>query len=431
MKKSKHKNTDQDYLHVVEFSQGKPNEISFNVLGKKSSASAGPEKKGFWARLRRKNKGSYEGFGASMALGSGENPALKDALSRDTSSESGVSRETTTNAPSGKARGKHAQPAQKRFGRQTEEAPFLPNASGFSAEAYAEISRRQKQRSRSRLISILLVVLVIAVLATFAGLWLYQEYEKNRTNRELIEQACDYIEESDQTLVAIDEFFAQPFADDTISRAEQLQSQIPHALELLENAKKYAVRADEAIEGSTTDKEAVDIDAKKAMDDLALVEKSIDDAQYLLAQAATTVQQTSPETVAQSTEWLTEAQTTLQNAQTALNEAAELFPQGDFSLYGDYLAKRLEEINFGLLSNEAILIQDRKTAEKNNDLYNKADSASVELAQKFPETFAQPLVDAYAQASADLDNQLTQLRNDVGRYDSFLREYLGNETQES
>ena len=69
MKKSKHKNTDQDYLHVVEFSQGKPNEISFNVLGKKSSASAGPEKKGFRARLRRKNKGSYEGFGASMALG--------------------------------------------------------------------------------------------------------------------------------------------------------------------------------------------------------------------------------------------------------------------------------------------------------------------------------------------------------------------------
>ena len=131
MKKSKHKNTDQDYLHVVEFSQGKPNEISFNVLGKKSSASAGPEKKGFWARLRRKNKGSYEGFGASMALGSGENPALKDALSRDTSSESGVSRETTTNTPSGKARGKHAQPAQKRFGRQTEEAPFLPNASGL------------------------------------------------------------------------------------------------------------------------------------------------------------------------------------------------------------------------------------------------------------------------------------------------------------
>ena len=107
MKKSKHKNTDQDYLHVVEFSQGKPNEISFNVLGKKSSASAGPEKKGFWARLRRKNKGSYEGFGASMALGSGENPALKDALSRDTSSESGVSRETTTNAPSGNMRNLH------------------------------------------------------------------------------------------------------------------------------------------------------------------------------------------------------------------------------------------------------------------------------------------------------------------------------------
>ena len=97
----------------------------------------------------------------------------------------------------------------------------------------------------------------------------------------------------------------------------------------------------------------------------------------------------------------------------------------------DALTKRLEEIGFGLLSNEAILIQDRKTAEKNNDLYNKADSASIELAKKFPETFAQPLVDAYTQASSDFDDQLMQLRNDVGRYDSFLRDYLGNETQES
>lgn len=453
MKKSKLKHTEHDSLHLVEFSQGKPNEISFNVLDKKSSSPSAPEKRGLFSRLRRKNKGSYEGFGPSMALGSGENSALKDALAREKQTSNAVSRDTAqTGRSSGSAHGKHAQPSQKRFGRRDEVAPFLPNASNFSAEAYAEIDRRQKMRARSRLISIALVILAIAVLAAFAGMWLYQEYEKNRSNRELIDQSCSYIEESDKTLVAINEFFSQPFCDDTISQAEQLQAQIPHALELLEKAKTYAVRADEAIEGSTADKEAaqsayntivsretmfdlanqklaIDIDAKHSMDGMALIEKNIDDAQYLLAQAATTVKQTSPETVAQSTKWLQEAQTKLQEAQTALNEMIERFPEGDFTVYSDYLAKRLEEIQFGFLSNDAILIQDRQTAEKNNELYNQADQASVELAKAFPETFAQPLVDAYTQASASIDAQFGQLRNDVGGYDSFLRSYLGNETQ--
>ena len=159
------------------------------------------------------------------------------------------------------------------------------------------------------------------------------------------------------------------------------------------------------------------------------METNIDDAQSLLAQGASAVKNTSPETVAQSTEWLMEARTKLEEAQTALNEMIERFPNGDFTIYTDYLAKRLEEIGFGLLSNEAILIQDRQTAESNNDLYNAADREAVELAKSFPDPFAQPLIEAYTQESAGLDEQLTKLRSDVGGYDSFLRSYLGNETQ--
>ncbi len=452
MKKSKLKHTEQDSLHVVEFSQGKPNEISFNVLDKKSTVPS-PGKRGLFSRFRNKNKGSYEGFGASMALGSGENPALKDALSHDAQSEDQLDvASSQISRSSGKRQGKHAQPKQKRFGKGQEETLFLPNASGFSAEAYEEIGRRQKRRMRSRAISVALVVIVVAILASFAGVWIYQEYEKNRSNRELIEEACLYIEESDKTLIAIDEFFGQPFSDDSVEQAEQLQAQIPSALEALEKAKNYAVRADEAIEGTSADKEAaqsaynaivsretlfdlankklaIDIDAKKSMDGMNLIETNIDDAQYLLAQAATTVKQTSPETVAQSTEWLTEAQTKLEEAQTALNEIIERFPDGDFTVYSEYLAKRLEEIEYGLLSNEAILIQDRKTAESNNELYNQADRDSVEIAKSFPETFAQPLVDAYSNALSQVDEQFAKLRSDVGGYDSFLRSYLGTETQ--
>lgn len=454
MKRSKRKHTEEDFLHVVEFSQGRPNEISFNVLDKKSAAPSSPEKRGFLSRFRKRNKGSYEGFGPSIALGSGENTALKDALSHETAQEDGSASANASRSgvSQGRAKGKHAQPQQARFGRGKEETPFLPNASGFMAEAQGEVIRRQKRRARSRLISIALVILVAAILATFAGMWLYQEYEKNRSNRELIEQSCAYIEESDKTLVALDEFFSQPFGDDTIERAEQLQAQIPSALDLLQDAKKYAIRADEAIEGTSADKEAaqsayntivsretmfelaneklaIDIDAKRSMDGMQLIETNIDDAQYLLAQAATTVKQTSPETVAQSTEWLLQAQTKLQEAQTTLNEIIERFPEGDFAVYADYLAKRLEEISYGLLSNDAILIQDRKTAEQNNELYNEADSASVELAKAFPETFAQPFADAYTKKLESLDGQFAKLRSDVGGYDSFLRSYLGNETR--
>lgn len=455
MKKSKLKHTEQDSLHLIEFSQGRPNEISFNVLDKKSGQSSLPEKKGFFSRFRRKNKGSYEGFGPSMALGSGENTALKDALAQDAASGSeGEGAPGQAGEGAGAARGKHAQPKAKRFGKHDDQTPFLPNASGFSAEAYAEIDRRQKRRARSRLISISFVVLVVVVLVALASMWLYQEYEKNRSNRELIDRACSYIEQSDQTLVAIDEFFSEPFADDSVSRAEQLQAQIPSALQALQNAKSFAIRADEAIESSTADKEAaqsayntivsretmfqiandklaIDINAKKSMDSMNQIEQNIDDVQYLLAQAATTVKQTSPETVAQSTEWLQQAQTKLQESRTMLDEIIERFPDGDFTVYSDYLNKRLEEVNYGLLSNDAILIQDRKTAEENNELYNQADRDSVELAKKFSDPFAQPLVDAYAKASADLDAQFTQLRNDIGGYDSFLRSYLGNETQKS
>lgn len=446
MKKSKRKNNAQDSLHLIEISQGRPNEISFSVLDNKSAAST--DNQGFFSRFRRKNKGSYEGFGPSMAIGSGENAALKDALTSETDAATSQSPQPIAN----KQRGKHAQPKEKRFGRKQEEVPFLPNASGFSAEAHAEIGRRQKRRARSRFISMALVVLVAGVLAVSGGMWLYQEYEKNRSNRELINEACSYIERSDQTLVAIDEFFSQPFDDDTIARAESLQAQIPGALDLLQTARSYADRANEAIEGTSADKEAaetarntivsretmlqladqklaVDIDAKRSIDGMNLIETNINDVQTLLSQGASAVKNTSPETVAQSTEWLIEARSKLEEAQTVLSEICARFPDGNFTIYSDYLAKRLEEISFGLLSNDAILIQDRQTAESNNDLYNKADREAVELAKGFPDPFAQPLIDAYSQESASIDAQLAKLRSDVGGYDSFLRSYLGNETQ--
>ena len=79
-----------------------------------------------------------------------------------------------------------------------------------------------------------------------------------------------------------------------------------------------------------------------------------------------------------------------------------------------------------LPSNAAILIQDKSTAEQHNDAYNTADQEAVSIAQKIGANFAQPVVDAYSSATADVTSQYESLRSDAAANDAYLREYLGD-----
>ena len=89
--------------------------------------------------------------------------------------------------------------------------------------------------------------------------------------------------------------------------------------------------------------------------------------------------------------------------------------------------KRIDATNEALASNAAILIQDKATAESHNDAYNRADQEAVEMAKALPKQFSQPVVDAYASATADLVSRYDSLRSDAASNDAYLREYLGRD----
>ena len=58
----------------------------------------------------------------------------------------------------------------------------------------------------------------------------------------------------------------------------------------------------------------------------------------------------------------------------------------DLQPYLDYIAVKLESLGYALASNDAILLQDRKTAEDNNRLYNEKDAEAAQLAALLPES---------------------------------------------
>ncbi len=52
---------------------------------------------------------------------------------------------------------------------------------------------------------------------------------------------------------------------------------------------------------------------------------------------------------------------------------------------------------------------------------------AVEMAKALPKQFSQPVVDAYASATADLVSRYESLRSDAASNDAYLREYLGQD----
>lgn len=402
--------------HLKEFSSGKPNEISFNVLENMASAQA-PKKESRFGRLFKRDRGSAEGLPDSMVLqGQGGNLDLVEPSS--------ITNPTPVPTPS-----------------VSRETPFM------GVEQHAEIERRQARRRASRILSIVAVLAIVVALVGFGATSLYKAHEKQMTYIELLQRACGFIESSDQTMVSIDEFLQTPFGEDTVSRAEELLGQIPAAKKELESAHADAYRAHEQLADSTRDKEAAehamqtiaareslfdtaelilnnDIAAKQAMELMTSAWAYIEEANSLLAQAGgVTITEDNAE---QSTAFTTEARTKLAAAQADLKKVAELYPTADLSLAQSYVELRIEAADEALASDAAILLRDRATAEKHNEAYNAADLKAVEIAEQLPADFAQPLIDAYVADSTALMQQYESARADIGRHDSFLRDYLAS-----
>lgn len=412
---------EERFLHVKEFSQGKPNELSFNVLEQKAAAQDEPSR-GFWSRFGRKQRDEAQQI-----------PSSPDAKTKQVKDEPATASTQESAASSTKK-------------KEPEEAiPFL------GVDSRAEIARRQRRRRTYRRVSIAIVIVVSIGLLSAGGYWAYQEHVRLSTSVGVLKEACSLIEQSDEVITQVDAYLQTEYNDETVETAQNLLSQLDGAREKLESARLYALQARDELEGSQTDQEAAeraintvaaretildsaeeilkqDIEAKPAIDAMDAAWTAIQEGNALMAYAAEVVSNTTEENVATSTEYTGNAQTKFNEARELILQAQELYAGIDLTDEVAYVDKRLEAAEEALASNAAILLQDRATAESHNDAYNAADTAAAEMAANFSDNFSQPIVDAYAAAVAEANSAYESARNDAATNDAYLRDYLGGST---
>lgn len=436
---------EKQFLHLKEFSQGKPNEISFNVLEQKAAVQDEKKKGSTWRFFRFRED--------AKEIPTENTPADQAASPHQRESHPADARGKT--AKRGPGFSFSGSPVRKKAKKKASlKAVHAHNgdadrkSSFLAADSQEEILQRQRRRRRARRLSLAMVLLLCIGGLGAGGYWAYQQYEKLSTSVGVLREACSLIAESDETTVAIDKYFQTAFNDDTLSTAKQLSEQVPDAKDKLESARVYAQKAESELEGSRRDKEAAeralnaiakrnqlldlslsridqDIAAKQAIDSMDEAESHIKEGNSLLFQAANVVLDTTAENVAKSTEYTTAARAQFVLAQQCVESAKGYYPSASFDDAISYLDKRVLAADEALASNAAILIQDKSTAEQHNDAYNTADQEAVALAEKIGNNFAQPVVDAYSAATADVTSQYETLRSDAAANDAYLREYLG------
>lgn len=414
---------EKKFLHVKEFSQGKPNELSLNVLEQKAAnLEEQPSRFKLWRS--RRNESNNSPFYASLHKQKGNN---------------------------GSSHASTASHALQEKSQSTSKKNAANSTSTFlGAESQAEIKNRQRRRKRYRRFSLALVIVIRLSFLGVGGYWFYQEQVKLSTSVGVLHQSCEIIAASDEVTVSIDNYFQTSFNDETVNTANDLLSELPSVREDLDSARVYAQKARNELEGSQYDKEAADhvlativsretmldcaekrlnddIAAKQAIDALTQAQGCIDEGNALLVQSAQVISDTTEENVAQSTEYTTAAKAQFEEARSHIEDAQNYYSSANFDDLLAYLDLKSQAAGEALASNAAILIQDKATAESHNDAYNQADVEATTLAEKLPSDLTQLVVDSYATNQDALIKEYENARSDAATHDAFLREYLGTE----
>lgn len=415
---AKNKKTDiEQAAHIKKHTAGTSNEISFSVLDAAKAAADGDETTRKKARL---GVFSVLSFGRKKKPAS--TPTKEDALPSSSGEIPAPSTSLPTSSVSSQTKAPYQEPAQ-------------------------EIARRKaKRRSYKRLVVALVALASVALIA--GGAYLVSTEVSNHNEQvSSLDDALNLVIKADETILAIDELLANPVTEESMQQAEGLGEQVALVKQDLNKAKLGAQQVSSNLRESA-DKEAarqaiVSIEAREEMlsTGLELVEgeivakTSIDtmteawghvlQADSLAREAAALVTNTTNENVEASKTKNSQALEALSQAATAINEIKTAYPTIDLSAHENYVQKKIEALEYAVASDEAILVQDRQTAEGNNASYNRADEEAAELAKVLPDNPVQPVLDIYEAQTTGVREQYQQARTRAGTADSFLRDYLG------
>lgn len=401
--------------HIKEHTVGTSNELSFSVLDAAKKAADGDSSTG-----ERSRPGFLQIFSFPVKKTRGT-PTKDDVLP--------LSGDGATSMPTDVS---------------SKKAPSKPLS---FEEPTVEIARRKaKRRNYNRLVVAFVLVISLTVVGG-VGYFAYSEISNHSAQVSTLDQALNLVISADETIIAIDEVLSKPVTDETIEQADTLATQIARARQDLGQAKAATQQANTNLRDSA-DKEAAtqaiaaieareemltlgsalmqaDIAAKQGVDALVEAWGLILQADTFARDAATLVADTTPENVAASMQSTSQALEALNKANSLIDQVSATYPDIDVAAQKQYVAKKIEASQEALASDEAILVQDRQTAEAHNNAYNQADKEAVELAKSLPENPAQPVLDRYANDTAETKDNYQHARARAGMADAFLRDYLG------
>ncbi|OUO92355.1 hypothetical protein B5F40_00090 [Gordonibacter sp. An230] len=310
------------------------------------------------------------------------------------------------------------------------------------------MARRKARRRLSKLLVYTATSLIVGVLVIVGGWWLYDGYRQHQSNIAYLNDTLSLIAETDEAINRLDDLIADPFAVDSSDAYEEVESSLSEIEEKLDRAderareasatlreSKAAEAAQQAIETISARYVLIDqggriVDAAERA--YASIERAREAWDKLLSADASAressdlVKDTTPENVRSSIDKANEALENFGEAERLFQEAQALYGV-DFSMFGDYIAKREEALRYAITSDEAILAKDKVAAIKGNDLYNAADAQAAAYVKSLPDDPSSPVIDAYESDIDAFENAYSTARLQAGAADAFIRDYLGTE----
>lgn len=115
----------------------------------------------------------------------------------------------------------------------------------------------------------------------------------------------------------------------------------------------------------------------------------------------------------------------LTSARGKLDDAANAFPEADFTLLYDYIDAKAAAIGYAQAAEQAYLDGDTAKVEEQTALYDTADATAVQAAAALPSNPDQLILNAYDQLTASPRKAYVEARQQASEADAVLRNYLG------
>lgn len=444
-------------LHIKKRTAGTSNEISVSILEERSS-KAGLSKSGprdvFIGDLGSGVSafGSPDGKGATRSqASSGTLPSLprkarfaengsKKAM--DAPARLSVFARLLLGAADAAQGGSSSEAFQASRGSS---GPAGSLASAFDLQR--EVERRKAARRRRRLVLSALMTGVLVVAIGAAGVYAHGRYVEYQETMGLLHQGMSELQAADVAVVPMDQAIVGDVTAGGAAGFQDLIDQIDAAEVHLNAAKGLAEESYDQLSDSESKEAASQVikaaDARlemlgygksilqedmKASDAIALLGEcwaTVGEADDAMRESARLVEDTTEANTKESEEKSKEAQTLFEKAKDQLEVVKTRYPAAGLDAVGNYIDKRIEEIGYAIASDEAIYIQDKATADAQNERYNEADDEAVSIADGIPKRIENVILDQYDLNVKDANEGYFTARSDAAAADSFLREYLG------